>query len=554
MIINIYFRGILCALLFLLWIPAAYSFAPADSLLRELSQTIENRELYINEKQDRIAFLRNRLADEENSSLSEKFDIYDAVYNEYRSFKYDSAFAYALKLQETARKLEDPAKINYSKLQMGFTLLSSGMFKEAFDSLKTVEVKELPKNLRVDYYELMARAFYDLAGYNVDAYYANRYVETGNLYADSAISLSDEDTQQFHYLKGMKSLKERDFKEAKKKFQLILDEFRPTEHKYAIVASTLAGVYIESGEPDKAINLMIKAAIADVKSSTTEALALINLANLLYTNGKEELAYAYIKQALNDAEFYGAKQRKIQASAILPIIEGERLARVESERSRLLVYAIAVSLLSLLVIAFAFIIFKQLKQLRQAKRTVTEANVSLQEANEKLQETNSRLQLTNDKLLEANRIKEEYIGYSFNMYTEYIEKIEKIKKDVNRKLRANKFREVCQVMDSINLKKEREVLYLNFDKIFLRLFPNFVSAFNSFFKEEDRICPNDNGPLNIELRIFALIRIGIHDHEQIASILEYSVRTIYNYKTKVKNRSILSNEEFEGKVMVIKAF
>ena len=109
-------------------------------------------------------------------------------------------------------------------------------------------------------------------------------------------------------------------------------------------------------------------------------------------------------------------------------------------------------------------------------------------------------------------------------------------------------------MKSVNLKKEREALYLSFDKIFLRLFPNFIPEFNAYFREEDKIIPKDKDSLNIELRIFALIRLGIHDHDQIARILEYSVNTIYTYKTRVKNRSVLPNEEFESKIMAIKAF
>lgn len=140
------------------------------------------------------------------------------------------------------------------------------------------------------------------------------------------------------------------------------------------------------------------------------------------------------------------------------------------------------------------------------------------------------------------------------MYSEYLSKIEKLKVSVGRKLMTKKYDEINHVMESISLKKEREALYKSFDGVFLKLFPNFVSVFNSYFKQEDKIILKDNQSLNIELRIFALIRMGVNDHEQIAKILEYSVRTIYNYKTKVKNKSIFSNDEFERKVMEIRAF
>lgn len=548
----------ICSFLFvvfgflLLHVLPAFSISRTDSLLTELNQALGETEVYFKEKNGRISALRNKL--NENLSPGEKFDIYDKLYQEYSSFRYDSAFAYAVKLQQRARQLNDPVKITDSKLKLSFTLLSSGMFKEAFDSLQTINTLHLPENLKADYYELMSRACYDLADYNMDHYYTTLYLKRGSQYADSAMELSEKDQAHYYYLRGRKNLKEKKPEEAIKDFRLILNSLDPSSHKYAMIAASLAIAHKENGEMEKAIDLMITAAIADIKSSVTEATALMILSEWLFRTGDVGSAYVYIRQALEDADFYGAKQRQIQASAILPIIEGEQFARVENQRKRLFVYSVAASLLSLLVVVFAVIIFKQLKQLRLAKRTVTEANLSLREANDKLQETNKILQETNYKLMEANKIKEESIGYSFNIYTEYIETIEKLKRDIHRKLAARKYDDISQVMESINLKKERENLYQSFDKTFLKLFPDFVIVFNSFFKEDDQFLLRDNQSLNIELRIFALIRMGIHDHEQIARILEYSVRTIYNYKTKIKNKSILSNEEFEQKVMEIKAF
>ncbi|HXO75847.1 MAG TPA: DUF6377 domain-containing protein, partial [Puia sp.] len=80
----------------------------------------------------------------------------------------------------------------------------------------------------------------------------------------------------------------------------------------------------------------------------------------------------------------------------------------------------------------------------------------------------------------------------------------------------------------------------------------FVASFNALFNPEDQIKLKENELLNIDLRIFALIRMGISDNEKIAQILEYSVNTIYAYKTKIKNRSIVPNEEFEARVLEIK--
>lgn len=541
------------ALLFLIYIPEAYSFSKTDSLLHELSQTIENREVYISEKRGRINELKKNLNNSAISSL-DQFNIYNKLHQEYSIFKYDSAFAYAIKLQETAKQLEDPAKISYAKLKLCHTLLSSGMYKEALDSLNSVNLKPLADSIKIEFYALMARNYYDLSAYTLDSFYSPRYLKSGEYYVDSALALVDPNTRMYYALRGMKHENALELDKAKEDFKTILERFNPSLNHYAMAANSLGNIYYQQGEVEKGINMVASAAMADVKASVKEGVALMTLAEFLYHNGHERKAYDYINQALKDADYYGAKQRKIQVAVILPAIEEARMATVESQRSRLLIYAIAVSLLSVLVVIFAFIIFKQLKQLKQAKRIVTEANTSLQLANEKLSETNMMLQNTNEKLLEADKIKEEYVGYSFNMYTEYLEKIDKFKNGVHRKLMARKYDEISHVMDSVNLKKEREELYQGFDKIFLKLFPNFIPVFNSYFNEEDRFILKNHQLLTIELRIFALIRIGIHDHEQIAKILEYSVRTIYNYKTKVKNKALLSNEDFEQRIMEIKAF
>ena len=137
------------------------------------------------------------------------------------------------------------------------------------------------------------------------------------------------------------------------------------------------------------------------------------------------------------------------------------------------------------------------------------------------------------------------------MHSNYINKIEDVLKAIDQKLVAKKFDDIRFIINNINLKRERDELFVNFDKVFLKLFPDFINIYNSYFQEEDKIILKDNQLLNTELRIFALIRMGINDTEKIAKLLNYSVNTIYTYKTKVKSKSILPNEEFEKRIMEI---
>ena len=191
-----------------------------------------------------------------------------------------------------------------------------------------------------------------------------------------------------------------------------------------------------------------------------------------------------------------------------------------------------------MVFVFVIVIVRQLKKLKAAELTITEANNSLREIN--------------NTLREANAIKEEYIGYYFNINSEYLNKIAEFKQAVDHKLVNRKYEDIKYIVNNIDLKREREALYFSFDKVFLKLFPDFVTIFNSLFEEKDRITLKENQLLNTELRIFALIRMGISDTEKIAKILNYSVNTIYAYKTRIKSKSRVANEEFESRIMEIK--
>jgi len=274
-------------------------------------------------------------------------------------------------------------------------------------------------------------------------------------------------------------------------------------------------------------------------SCTKETTAMFILAELLFKKRDVKHASRYIEYAVADASFYGARLRKVQVSAILPIIEVEKINTVEAQKKLLFVYSAIATLLLLALIWLSVIIYRQYKKLQAAQQVITSAHALQQEINY--------------KLMEANKIKEEYIGYCFQINSSYLDKIKKFKKLADQKLTDNKYAEVRYLVNNIDLKEERDELFRNFDRIFLKIFPNFVTVFNSFFKEEDRIRLKDNELLNTDLRIFALIRIGISDNVKIAQILEYSVNTIYTYKTKIKNKAIIPKEEFEERLMDIKA-
>lgn len=509
-----------------------------DSLITVLRNEIARKEFYVKRKIERIEKLTKRLNGIERRPLEERFALYNLLYHQYKTFIYDSAFAYAQKLTATAYRMGDPSLIDYARVKTGFILISSGMFKETFDSLKVVNAKNLADSSRVDYYRLLSRAFSDLTVYNRDHFYRDIYRPLQQKYMDSALMWCKPRSYSWYYLTAVKNLYDGKFNATVGTERELLENLTLTDPQLAVNYFDLGNAYKGLNDPDNSVRCWALSSLSDIRAATKETAAMHNLASLLYNRGDIGNAYIFINQALDDAEFYGARQRKVEIGSILPVIAAAYVNTVENQRKIWLVYSSALTILAIVVLIFSLIIFKQLKKLKAAGLVIERANAELQEINNRLQE--------------ADKIKEEYIGYYFGNNSEYIDKIEIFQKTIGRKIQSRSVDDLRYLVNTINPAHEREELYFNFDKIFIKLFPDFVTTINSWFSEEDRINLKEDQLLNTELRIFALIRLGIHDAEKIARILGYSVNTIYAYKNRLKSRSVLPNEEFEKKIMMIR--
>jgi DNA-binding CsgD family transcriptional regulator len=193
-----------------------------------------------------------------------------------------------------------------------------------------------------------------------------------------------------------------------------------------------------------------------------------------------------------------------------------------------------------------------MKRLSNARKELQNANTQLNEVSRDLVQVNTQLKSLNHELSEANHIKEEYIGFFLEMCSTYIDKLENYRKMVNRKVTSGQYEDLFTATKSSQyIDSELTEFYSNFDNTFLNLFPNFVEEFNKLLIKEERIVLKIEELLNTELRIFALIRLGITDSSKIASFLRYSVNTIYNYRTRVRNKALVPRDDFERLVSLI---
>ncbi len=513
--------------------------ARVDSIMGVLKNELAHRKDYDDKKELRIKQLKEKLNATSPGNYNAQYDLCRQLYEEYKVYQFDSAYVYTQKLLRLALITTDLSKVYDTKIKLAFILLSSGMFKETFECLNQINSKILSNTSRLEYYSTKSRAYSDLAEYNGDKAYAVFDQSEAIKYIDSAIALAPPSSFDRLYYIGNKQIVAGRLQNPSSEYLDLLLHYKLSEHHRAMVATGLSSFYTSPYQESDRMFLMAEGAINDIRSSTKETTAIFKLGWELYLKGNIVDAYTFINQAMDDAQFYGARLRKVKIGAVLPIVAAQRNILTEKEKDRFLAYFVSITVVAIIISSILFIVFYQFRRLKTKEKIIEEKNILLEKIN--------------GKLSEDTHIKEEYIGYFFNVISGYILKLEKLKRSVERKITTKKYDDVLLSVNEINIKKERETLFYTFDHVFLKIFPNFIASFNSMLREEDQIWPRDHEVLNTDLRIFALMRLGINDNETIANILEYSVNTIYVYKMRIKAKALVPGDQFDHRIMDIKA-
>lgn len=529
-----------------------------DSLLLNLDESIAEAQVYVDQKEAVLTGLRNQLNTVASDQL--RFNISLQLYNEYRSYKYDSAFAYAEMMERYAEGIRDPEIIAEAKIAKTFSCLSAGLYKEAVEISNSVDTALISDRCKSDYYSCLSTLYLSMSDFAAGGSYGREYRNNALRYCRMAISLLPKGSHQALLEKIREKQLMDEYWTAVDFARQYLGLPEPSLHDKAIAESMLGFFHEVRTDTILAMESFAKAAITDITLAVKETSAIRQLAELLYLNGDISHAYKYAMLALDDANFYNARHRKIEVGRTLPIIEEGRFAIIEEQKDKILMYAILLSILLLLFVVATVIIFLQKKRLNSARLLILRQNKDLQDSNqqltkikEEISRQNAELLKINDKLKEVDRIKDEYIGYFFSANSVYISKMEEFQKMIARKIRNGQFEELAQQFTASGLRKEKEDMFVLFDQIMMKIFPDFIDRYNQLFKDEDKVSIKPGNPLTPELRIFALIRLGITESERIAHFLDFSLSTVKNYKTKAKNRSFIANELFELKVMEIES-
>lgn len=527
---------IFASLLLLLCISSA-AFASADvkTLLDRLDKSLSHKAEYEKVKTDRIKQLQSLL--NETSDERVRFDTERKLFEEYKSYRYDSASVYANRCLESARKMGDPELIIESQCNIAFCLVSAGIPLQADKLLSGLDVSKSSRQIKQNYFFTCYKLWNEEAIRVPNTKLHDEYIALSRVYLDSLCNVVPEDTPEYWDFIGARQVREGKHKEALKSYEKSLSYNQLDTHGKAMIMAEIAWTYIFLNDEDKAIEYFIESAIYDNESATREITALYLLAEHIVDKGESERAIKYIHLALDDINFYNASQRKFEIGGILPQIEQERYNIIRSQRNTAMTAGI-LALLLMVAIAGSYIL------LRKKSRQIAIADENVRKSLEEVE-------LMNKELVEANKIKTEYIGQSFYANAEFITKLEKLYKTIERQITTKQFDRIRETVSNRRLEEDRANMYAAFDATFLGLFPKFIEKYNELFEEKDRRYPENENSLTSEMRIFALIRMGITDSERIGKFLDYSIHTVNTYKTRIKNRSIVKNEEFEAKIKEI---
>lgn len=490
--------------------------------LGQLEKALSNRSVIEGLKRTRIDSLSRAAAFDPRP-----YETYKKLYKEYRSYNYDTALFYVRMMEQEAA----PKQTAEVQLCRAFVYLSGGLFKEASDIIENWQSDD--SALQLDYYITSARLYWDLAD-NTSNELSAAYNEDG-LRANRAIQryLTESDTAMYWYRLGVSDLRKGNYMRSIERCLKSLSAPQPSIHYQAITASTLAHLYRQTGDKEAALHYYIEAAICDIHSSTYETVAMRNIAEILFEAGETDRADRYIHIAMQDAQRYHARHRQVSIAQSLPIIEEKMLSRIRVQQYVALGLLIFVGILLLIGIGGIILLIRRNRALQSARETISRMNVSL---------------------TEANKLKEELLGTLLASRSQFIASVQQYQQDVRQNAVNRRWSELTTIPKAADARQQRLVLDRQIDTIFLSLYPTFVEDFNRLLRPEEQIVLKKDELLNAQLRIFALIRLGISHNEIIAQILDYSVNTVYSYKTRVIAASDLSPEAFYTALMHIPSF
>ena len=518
-------------------------------LYDEIDNEIELVPIYEAEKEKRISNLKQRLKREQSPQLN--MELNDWLISEYESYISDSALFYI------NQNLDNPVVKGDKKLRDALLIKKAdvaahaGLFGEAVDILEGIDKSNLDSVLLENYYSAYCDLYQYQSEYATHSEYASEHERLRELYIDSIGMVASPSSINYIVNQAASAARNGNFGEAEKMLLKKLDEYNSGDRNFSILSSILADIYKQKGDKENYIQYIGKSVISDIQGAVKENMAIRALATECFEEGDLERAERYLRQSFSDANFYAARMRNAQSSRMLPIIGEAYTQQEKKSKHELSLMVIFMSILAFCLILLTAFSLLQIKKVRAINKKTKGMLDEVSELSEKLTQVNKELSIANKELEASNSIKGEY-GALFMEYSALaISSLQKYQQSLKVAAAQGNMQNLIKKIDSSTIEnKTMSEFYSKFDEAILNIYPNFVEKFNNLLKQNARVELKPKEGLNTELRVFALIKIGIDDSEKIARFLRCSLTTVYTYRSKMKKRA-LNPETFEEELMKI---
>lgn len=520
------------AIIVLITIPAKAEQTSSKRVLEQLDEIIANKAKYRATKETTLSQLKERLRYATNNQ--EKYDLCEELFRQYLHYQADSALYYINKKSEYAQLLNKQDLDSEITINRAEVMGVMGMYNEALLELQKIVPNKLDKDDLGYYYSTLRTCYGWMANYTVDKEAKQKYLKQTERYRDSTMNIISSGTDH-NIAQAEKLILQLQPDKAIPMLNQLLGSSLDMKQK-AYVNYTLSLAYEAQNETDMQIYHLAQTAILDLTMPVREYASLQKLARLIYKQGNLERAYRYLSCSMQDAVACNARLRFLEVTEYYPIIDRAYSEKEAHEKQMSKILLLSISLLALALIILAIYLYYGMKKLSVMRR-----NLYL---------SNNELQAANNNLAQTGKIKEVYIARYLDRCVSYLEKLEQYRRSLEKLAMASRIDDLFKTIRSEQfLRDERKSFYNEFDKSFLELFPNFIEDFNNLLIDEGKIFPKPGEILNTELRIFALIRLGVTDANRIAHFLGYSLATVYNYRSKIRNKAKGNKENFEQEVM-----
>ena len=518
---------------------------PTRQILRELDAALANASTYEGYFQQRADVLRQMLAGK--NTPEQEYEIRKKLASEFASYSMDSTIVQLDRNRALARQLGDAYRQAETDFALAREYAMAGYHSDALDILSGYRLEAIPPGLEY--------AFFDVSGYlygELAAYSSNnaQYWQKKDMYRVSMLPFLEEGSYEWYDLQRVQAESDRDKEKALEYALKALEVTEPNSRTYAR-AAFFVSVYQK--DPDEEIAWLARSALADVLCANKDYASLNTLAERLYRQGDIDRAFKYAADhGMPDALFFGGKLRPWQIAQFFPALEQAYAAKNARHTRQMWMLIGLAGLLLIALGALLFYLSRRQRVLVRTRKALEEEKARVDRRNQTLQDVNEQLQALNNELQESSKVRQEYIALYLQNLSENISTSRQYKNHVLKYIRRGNDKYLIEEIEALPpIEDDIREFYQMFDRTFINLYPDFVDEFNALLADGEAIVPKGDDILTPELRVFALIKLGITESSKIAALLHYSANTVYNYRAKIKNKARGDRELFEDAVQAI---